>query len=243
MRDLLSGRAALVTGAGTRVGAAVARALGAEGMRVAVHYHRSAQGAEATCRAIAEAGGEAFPVRADLTDRAAARDLVDRVVERLGGLDLLVPSAANFERVPVDDVDDAAWDRAMALNLGAPFAMAHQARDALRASEGAIVFITCASTARPFRGHLPYLVSKAGVRQLMRALALELAPRVRVNAVAPGTVLPPPDASEEEVTKLVRDIPLARVGSAEDVADAVVYLAGARFITGHEFRVDGGSTL
>lgn len=242
MRDLKGG-AALVTGAGTRVGAAIARSLGAQGMRLAVHYHASAEGAEATCEAIREAGGEAFPIRADLYDRAAARELVDRAVDRLGRLDVLVPSAANFDAVAFDEVDDDAWDRALALNVTAPFVMAHRARDALRASAGAIVLITCASTQRPFEDHLPYVVSKAAVRQLMRGLALELAPEVRVNAVAPGTVLPPPDMGEAQIAQLARRIPLGRVGEAEDVADAVIYLARAPFVTGHELFVDGGAVL
>ncbi len=239
----LVGRNALVTGAGRRVGAAIARALGARGMRVAVHYHGSAEGAEQTCAAIRDAGGEAFAVQADLTDRRAARELVDRTVARMGGLDLLVPSAADFERVAFDDALDAAWDRAMALNVEAPFAMAHQARNALRAARGAIVFVTCTSTARPYRGYLPYVVSKAAVRQLMRTLALELAPDVRVNAVAPGTVLPPEDMTDAEVARFTKRIPLGRTGTAEDVAEAVVYLARAPFVTGHELFVDGGATI
>ena len=232
-----------MTGAGKRVGAAIARQLGAEGMRVAVHYNASQEGAEATAAAIREAGGEATLVKGDLMSRAGARGVVDRAIEALSGLDLFVASAANFERVGVDQVDDEAWDRAMGLNLEAPFAMAVQARGALREARGSIVFITCASTATPYRNYLPYVVSKGALRQLMRALALELAPEVRVNAVAPGTVLPPDDMPEGAVARLARRIPLRRTGSAEDVAEAVVYLARAPFVTGQELVVDGGRTV
>lgn len=237
------GRGALVTGAGRRVGAAIARRLGAAGMRVAVHYHGSADGAEATCAAIRDAGGEAFPLRADLSDRAQARRLVDEAVERLGELTLLCPSAANFEPVAFDAIDDGAWDRALRLNLDAPLFLAHRAAPALRASGGSVVLVTCTSATVPYRGYLPYVVSKGAVQKLMRVLALELAPKVRVNAVAPGTVLPPPDMEEAAVDRLRRRIPLSRIGTARDVADAVLYLATAPFVTGQEIVVDGGRTV
>jgi pteridine reductase len=239
----LKGKRALVTGAGKRVGAAIARLLGAQGMRVAVHYRASKEGAEETARAIQEAGGEATLVAGDLATRGEARGVVDRAIEALGGLDLLVPSAANFERIALDEVDDAAWDSAMRLNLEAPFAMAHRARGALRDSRGAIVFISCSSATTPYRHYFPYVVSKGAVRQMMRALALELAPEVRVNAVAPGMVLPPDDMDERALDRLVKRIPLRRTGTVEDVAEAVLYLARAPFVTGQELVVDGGRTV
>lgn len=239
----LAGRAALVTGAARRVGARIAHALAARGMRLAVHYHASRQQAEATCASLREAGGDAFPIAADLADRAQARNLVDEAEERLGGLDLLVPSAASFERVPYEHVDDAAWDRALRLNLDGPFVLAKRATPALRASRGSIVFITCTTATAPYRDHLPYVVSKGAVRQLMRALSLELAPEVRVNAVAPGTVLPPDDMTPEAVAQVRDEIPLQRTGRPEDVAEAVAYLAAAPFVTGQELVVDGGSTV
>ena len=239
----LRGKRALVTGAGTRVGAAIATALGAQGMRVAVHYRQSRPGAEAVCEAIVAAGGTAEPFAADLSDRGAARALVDAVLARFGGLDLLVASAANFERVELDQVDDDAWDRAMTLNLASPFAVVQRAREALRDSGGSIVFVTCTSATVPYRHYLPYVVSKGALQKLMRVLAIELAPRVRVNAVAPGTVLPPPDMDPAMLGRLAARAPLARIGSAEDVADAVVYLARAPFVTGQELVVDGGRTV
>ncbi|MBX3181076.1 MAG: SDR family oxidoreductase [Polyangiaceae bacterium] len=234
---------ALVTGAGTRVGQAIAVALGGRGARVAVHYHGSQGGAEQTCRAIEAAGGHGVPLQANLSDRDAARELVPRAIDALGGLDLLVPSAASFERVALSDVDDGAWDRALDLNLRAPFLLAQSAASALRDAGGSITFITCASASVPFRGYLPYTVSKGALRHLMRTLSLELAPHVRVNAVAPGTVLPPPEMSEADVAKLAARIPLARVGEAEDIARAVLFLLDSPFITGHEVLVDGGRTV
>jgi len=239
----LAGKVALVTGAGRRVGAAIACALGEAGMRVAVHHHGSAAGAAEVCEQIAAAGGEGWAVAADLDDRKAARHLVDRTIEHFAGLDLLVLSAASFEATPLDTLDDAAWDRVLNLNLGAPFAMAQRATEALRAARGSLVFIGCTSRRAPFRDYLPYQVAKAGIHQMMRALSLQLAPEVRVNAVAPGSVLPPDEFDDSQLDALRRSIPLGRLGSAADVARAVLHLARSPFITGQELVVDGGRTL
>lgn len=240
---MLAGQRVLVTGAGRRVGAAIARALGTQGMRVAVHFQNSAKGAQETCDAIVAAGGQATAFRADLGDRAQVSDLTSQVLSAFGGLDMLVCSAANFDRVPVDEINEGYWNRALDVNLTAPFLLAHGLRDALRASRGNIVFITCTSSGSPYRNYLPYTVSKAALQQVMRSLAMELAPRVRVNAVAPGTVMPPPYMSEEALSREVRRIPLGRTGDPDDVAEAVVYLASASFVTGTELVVDGGRYL
>lgn len=234
---------ALVTGGGRRVGAAICRELATRGYRVAVHYHRSEEGARAVAEEIQQAGGEAEIFQADLYSRGEATGLIEKVSAAFGGLDLLVASAANFDRVRVDEVTDEAWDRALDLNLTAPMALARAAIPSLRERVGNIVFITCASTIAPYRHYLPYQVSKAGLKQLMRVLAIELAPEVRVNAVAPGTVLPPEEMGAESIEALRAHIPLARIGRAEEVARAVVYLAGATWVTGQELLVDGGAAL
>lgn len=239
----LTGQRALVTGAGQRVGQAIALALGRARMRVAVHYRKSREGAEATAAAIRKAGGEATLLAADLTSRDEARRLGDAALAALGGLDLLVASAASFERIPYDEVDDAAFDRSLSLNLASPFALAHHLTPALRKSRGSMVFVTCTSATAPYRNYLPYVVSKGALRQLVRTLALELAPEVRVNAVAPGTVLPPPSMSSDEVARLASRIPLGRTGHPDDVAEAVLFLARSGFVTGEELVIDGGRTL
>lgn len=239
----LRGKRALVTGGGQRVGQAIALALGAEGMHVAVHYRESREGAEHTAARIRESGGNAVLLQADLAGREQARALVDRAVGELGGLDVLVPSAANFERVALADVDDAAWDRSLDLNLASPFALVQRAVPALRASRGSVTFISCSSASVPMRHYLPYVVSKGAVKHLMKTLALELAPEIRVNAVAPGTVMPPAAYDAAAIERLARAIPLARVGSPEDIARAVVFLASSPFITGHELAVDGGRSV
>jgi pteridine reductase len=210
---------------------------------VAVHYRESRAGAEDTAARIREAGGSAVLLAADLSSRDAARDLVDSAIAELGGLDLVVASAASFERVPLADVDDAAWDRSLNLNLASPFALVHRAVPALRAAGGSVVFITCSSATVPMRNYLPYVVSKGALQHLMKTLALELAPEIRVNAVAPGTVMPPPSYDAEAVQRLARVIPLGHVGSPHDIAQAVVFLASSPFVTGHELSVDGGRSV
>lgn len=239
----LAGKRALVTGAGQRVGQAIALALGAQGMHVAVHYRESRAGAEHTAQQILAAGGSATLFSADLSSRDQARTLVDQAVAGLGGLDLVVASAASFEKVALDQVDDAAWDRSLDLNLASPFALVHRAVPALRQARGSVVFVTCSSATVPMRGYLPYVVSKGALKHLMKTLALELAPEIRVNAVAPGTVMPPPSYDSGAIERLARAIPLARVGSPQDIARAVVFLASSPFVTGHELAVDGGRSV
>jgi pteridine reductase len=239
----LAGQRALVTGGAKRVGRSIALALARQGMRLALHYHSSRSDAEKTLEGVRALSADALLLAADLSDRDAARTLVDRAVTALGGLDLLVLSAANFERIALDAVDDAAWDRSLGLNLASQFAIAQRALPALRAARGSIVFITCSSASTPFRNHLPYVVAKGGLKQLMRVLALEAAPDVRVNAVAPGTVLPPESLDPASVERLAQSVPLRRTGVPDDVAEAVVYLASAPFVTGQEIAVDGGRAV
>lgn len=239
----LRGRTALVTGAGRRVGAEIACALGERGMRVGVHYQSSREGALSVCARLRQGGGEALPLQADLRSRDAARDLVDRAIAAFGGLDLLVLSAASYEPGELGAVDDRAFDETLMLNLAAPFAMAQRAAEALRAARGSIVMVTCISRLAPYRGYLPYQVSKAALHQLMRLLALELAPDVRVNAVAPGSVLPPQQWGAERVQDLLERIPLRRTGAASDIADAVLHLAQSEWLTGTEIVIDGGRSL
>jgi pteridine reductase len=208
-----------------------------------VHYQRARAGAEAVSERIRDAGGHAVLLPGDLRDRDVARGVVDGGIEALGGLDLLVLSAASFERAEFAAIDDHAWDQTLALNLSAPFAMAQRAAPALRASSGSIVVVTCVSRLAPYRDYLAYQVSKAALYHLMRLLALELAPDVRVNAVAPGSVLPPEGWARERLDALVDRIPLGRLGQARDVADAVVHLAQSDWTTGTEIVVDGGRSL
>lgn len=237
-----SRKVALVTGAGRRVGEAIARALGRAGWDLAIHFHQSRAGAEALAGELEAMGRRTAVVGGDLSDPEACASVVDQSLAALGQLDLLVASAANFERVPFDEVTAASFDRAMALNVRAPLLLAHRARHALAARRGNIVLLTCTSATLPYPNFVPYVISKGAAKQLMRTLALEMAP-VRVNAVAPGTVIAPESYDEAQKQRLADKTLVGHVGRAEDVAEAVVYLASASFVTGHEILVDGGVAL
>ena len=236
----LDGAVALVTGAGKRVGRAIALALAQRGARVAVHYNGSAAGAAETVRMIAAAGSTAHAVQASLLDADAARQLVDGVVSRFGQIDLLVNSAASMTRTPFGAVTAAEWDEIFALNLRAPFFLAQAAATALTARDGAIVNIADHMGDEPTAGFLPHGVSKSAVVALTRHLAIAMAPRVRVNAVIPGAVLMPEGVSAAFVAAFAETTPLRRLGTPEDVAGAVVYLAEAPYVTGEALHVDGG---
>ena len=238
--DALSGRVALVTGAGRRVGRAIALALGAQGMPVIVHYNGSRDGAEETARLIVESGGDAIVEQADLGHVDAAYGLVDRAVAWRGTLGALVNSAAIMLRTPIPDTTQDDWDRMFALNVRAPYFISQRAAPSLAASRGAIVNIADLAAFESWPAYVPHGMTKAAVVQMTRAMAQALAPDVRVNAVAPGVVLLPEGWSDEGARHLQETTPLRRLGAPEDVAQAVVYLLGAQYVTGEVVRVDGG---
>ena len=208
-------------------------------MRVAVHYHGAAQGADETAVQIQRAGGDAFTLRADLREPGAAEQLVSDAVAGLGSLDVLVNSAAVMIRTPLEDVTEAQWDEILALNLRAPFFSARAA--AARMTEGGVIVnIADLAAFEAWTGYIPHGTSKAGLVYVTRALAKRLAPRVRVNAVAPGAVLLPDEWSVADADRLARTTPLERLGSPDDVTRAVLYLVDAEYVTGETLIVDGG---
>jgi pteridine reductase len=236
----LGGRVAIVTGAGRRVGRALAVALGARGMRVVVHYAGSADGARETARLIQAAGGAATVVQADLRDVSASQQLVARVVEQEGELFALVNSAAIMLRTPVGETTPAEWDEMFAINVRAPYFLSQHAAPALRAARGTIVNIADLAAFETWPAYVPHGMTKAAVVQMTRALAHALAPEVRVNAVAPGVVLLPEGWKAADAEHLRGTTPLQRLGTPEDVAQAVVYLLQADYVTGEVIKVDGG---
>lgn len=233
-------RVALVTGAGRRVGQAIALALAARGMHVVVHYHGSSEGAEDTVRLIRQLGGAADGIHADLRDVSDGDSLIDRSLETTGRLDALVNSAAVMLRTPVGETSAAEWDAMFALNVRAPYFLAQRAAPALRASRGSIVNIADLAAYETWPAYVPHGMTKAAVVQMTRGLAHALAPEVRVNAVAPGVVLLPEGWSPADAERLRSTTPLQRLGTPDDVAAAVVFLIEADYITGEVIRVDGG---
>jgi pteridine reductase len=239
----LVGRVALVTGAGRRVGRAIALALAAKGMRLAVHYNASAKEADETVRLARAAGAaDAWSISADLRHAAVCKALIDDVAKRGGSLDVLVNSAAEMHRTPFDSVTSEEWDDIMALNMKSPF-FCSQAAARHMVSGGAIVNIADLAALETWPEYIPHGISKAGVMQMTRALARKLAPAIRVNAVVPGAVLLPEHWTSEDADRLVRTTPLARLGAPEDVAHAVIYLLESDYVTGDAIVVDGGRHL
>jgi pteridine reductase len=240
----LERRIALVTGAGVRMGRAIALALGTAGADVAVHFRRSRAEAESAAEEIRSIGRRAAVVSGDLRQPDDCRRVVRDSIAGLGGLDFLVHSAANFHRASLAETDEELWDSAMDVNARAGFLLAREAAPMLTERSGRVVLISDFLAESPARNYLAHAVSKAAVEGLVRALAVELAPEVSVNGVAPGTVLPPEGTTEEEAVRLARRVPARRIGSAEDVAATVVFLcAGPAFLTGQVIRVDGGRSI
>jgi pteridine reductase len=236
----LEGRTALVTGAGRRLGRAIAVALGARGMHVGVHYGNSAAGARETVAEIEAAGGRAVCLHADLSEPDAPAMLVNQAVSALGRLDVLVNSAAVMVRTPVGEVGLADWDAMFAINLRAPFFAAQAAAPHLARQRGAIVNLADLAAFETWPAYVPHGITKAGVVQMTRALARVLAPDVRVNAVAPGTVLLPQSWPEDAGRRLAETTPLRRLGAPGDVTRTVLFLLESDYMTGETILVDGG---
>lgn len=234
-----TGRVALVTGAGQRVGRVIAQELAAHGWRIAVHYRNSAAGAEELVAEIKAQGGEAHAFAADLSVVAECEQLVDAVYDHFGDLHLLVNSAAGMERTKLGHVRAEEFDAIIALNLRAPFFLA-QAAARLMPAGSAIINIADHMAEEPWPGYSVHGIAKAGVMAMTRHLAAALAPDIRVCGVAPGFVLAPPGYPPEKVEEFAADTPLQRIGEPSDVASAVRYLADAGFVTGETIFVDGG---
>jgi pteridine reductase len=240
----LRGRVALVTGGGRRLGQALARALAGRGMTLAIHHHASGAGAAALRDEVIAAGGRAACFAADLTDAGAAAELPRRVLAELGGLDVLVNSAAVMQRLSFEDTTPAQYDAALDLNLRAVFFCTQGAAPALRSARGKVVNIADLSGLQAWPGFAAHSVSKAGVVMLTRVLARALAPEVTVNAIAPGAVLVPEEYDVEERERLARTTPLRRLGTPADATAALLYLLeSGDFVTGEVLVVDGGRLI
>ena len=240
----LAGRVALVTGGAVRIGREIACALADAGADVAVGYHRSSSDARATVRDLEARGVRAVALRADLARPSEAGALVAAAARRLGRLDVLVNNAGLFARTPVARTTPAQFDRLVAVNLRAPFFCSQAAARVMGRRGGRIVNLADVGAVQAWPGYVPYGISKAGVVMLTRGLAAALAPRIQVNAVAPGVILLPPRFPRARARRLTRRIPMGRQGSPADVAQAVRFFATcADYVTGQVLFVDGGMSL
>ena len=243
----LQNQVAVVTGGAVRIGRETSLALSRTGMRVCLHYGSSAEDAERTAAEIRSAGGEVAVVQADLSDPAtAANAVVSAAIDAFGQVDVLINNASIFESERLDELTIESWERHQRINLAAPAFLCKEVAKAIttrQGAEGAIINIVDWRALRPQPGHLSYTLSKAGLVCLTQLLAQELAPSVRVNAIAPGAILPPPDAGPDYEPRMKSLIPLERLGHPRDVAEAVLYLLRSDFITGETIHLTGGQQL
>lgn len=241
----LKGKVAVVTGGAVRIGRAISLALADAGADVLVHYSGSTTEADATVNEITSRGHQALAVYADFSDPVtAARSVFERAMNQFGRVDVLVNSAAIFGSGTLASTSESDWDRHFAINLKAPCFLSREfsARHA-PGTPGSIINIVDWRALRPRPGNLAYTLTKAALVTMTEILAQELAPAIRVNAVAPGAILPPREAGQEYLERLASKIPLRRTGNVDDVTSAVLYLVRSEFITGEVLCVTGGEHL
>jgi 3-oxoacyl-[acyl-carrier protein] reductase/pteridine reductase len=243
-RQPLSGKTVLVTGAAKRLGRAIALAAAENGANVAITYRESAREARAVVAELAQQGVEALAVRCDVTDEMSVREMVKEVARDLGGIDVLVNNAANYETVEFEKITVAQWDAIFASNTRGPFLVSRESLPYLRKRRGSIVNMGSLGGFRPWATHAHYCSSKAAVHMLTKVMAKALAPEIAVNAVAPGMIDLGERAAAEFMKKMARQTPMLRSGTAADIAAAVMFFATApQFITGQVLAVDGGLGL
>jgi pteridine reductase len=238
----LAGKVALVTGSAKRLGRAVALRLAAEGADLVIHHGASHAEAQETVAEIEKLGRRAVAISADLRKVDDIRGLFEKAGKEFGRLDILVNSAANFLPASIVSTTEEIWDASLDTNLKAGFFCAQAAAPQLRRTKGTIVNFADVGGLQGWPGYIPHSISKAGVVMLTKVLAKALAPEVRVNAIAPGTISMPGDPPEWEAD-FVKLAPLRRTGAPSDVADAVSYLVHAEFMTGHVLVMDGGRSM
>jgi len=246
MNETLGGKVALVTGGARRVGAAIARRVHAAGASVLIHYRDSdADATKLVAEFNAQRAKSAAKVKAELLAPIAPRALVTGAVDAFGRLDVLVNNASSFFPVPMGKMEASHWEELVGSNLRAPLFICQEAAPQLAKHSGVIINIVDIHADRPLKGYPVYSIAKGGLATLTRSLALELAPDVRVNGVSPGAIAWPEDGQFDpaERERIVRTTPLGRVGSPEDIAQAVHFLACAPYVTGQIIAVDGGRSI
>jgi len=238
----LQGRVALVTGAGKRLGRAVALRLAEEGGDVVVHYRSSQPEAWETVKQVEKLGRRASAIGANLGRVSEIKRLFDEAGKHFGRLDILVNSAANFLPASMVSTTEEIWDSSLDTNLRAPFFCVQAAAPWLRRTQGVIINFADTGGLLGWTGYIPHSISKAGVIMLTKVLAKALAPEVRVNAIAPGTITMEGDPPEWEAD-FIKLAPLGRAGKPSDITDSVLFLVQSKFITGQVLVVDGGRAL
>jgi len=235
----LNGKIALITGAARRVGRAISLALAGAGADVAIHYGRSEDDARSLAEEIRSIGRRVELVRADLAEPEQIAAMFEAIADTFGRLDVLVNNASVYHRTPIESLTAEQWDAEMAVNARAP-ALCTARAVGLMSGGGAIVNITDIAAEKAWPGYPAYCASKAALIALTRSTAKALAPKIRVNSVAPGAVLWDEQTPDDRKQKVLAQVPMKRPGRAGDVAAAVMFLIRNDYITGQNIRVDGG---
>ncbi|TVP78542.1 MAG: SDR family oxidoreductase [Gemmatimonadales bacterium] len=234
---------ALVTGGARRVGRAISLGLADAGFDLVVNYNSSAREADEVVALVESMGRRAIAVEGDVSVAADVEAVAEATRDRFGRLDVLVNNASIFPQTPFLEIEEVEWDRVMAVNLKAPFLLVKAMADDLTRARGSVVNLVDLSAIQPWVEHPHHAVSKAGLLHLTRVMARALAPHVRVNAIAPGAVLPPEDYTEEDLKRSAKKAALGRIGSPDDVVETVLFLLRSGFMTGEVVVVDGGRQL
>ncbi len=245
MPDSITDRVAIVTGAGQRLGRHIAIKLALNGYKVCVNYFHSDVGARETCSRIRKEGGEAFPLKADVSDKQQIKRMVNTIVRWYGRIDLLVNNAAIFMEKDLLNITERDWDTIININLKSVFICSQAVIPImLKYNIGRIINIASLGGIQAWKRHIPYSVSKAGVIMLTKCLAKELAPKIMVNAIAPGTIIIPGEEKKGQKHVPVSSIPMKKYGAPDDITSLVVYLATTNtYITGQIISVDGGRSI
>jgi len=242
----ITGKVVLITGAAQRIGETIARLMHAEGMNIILHYRSSRSAAQKIQQELnAERENSVILIQADLSETDKISEMIREAVKGWGRIDAIVNNASSFYPTPVGNIDEKVWDDLINSNLKAPLFLSQAAAPYLKQQHGCIVNIVDIHADRPLKNHTVYCIAKAGLVMLTKSLARELAPEVRVNAIAPGAILwPENDIDDVTKKRIVSGTVLKRQGSADDIATSVRFLIKeANYITGQILAVDGGRTL
>lgn len=247
MNGELAGKVALVTGAGSGIGHGIAERFAKAGAKVAVNYFGHEEQAEKLAKAISSAAEKSVALKADVSDSKQVAALVDRVLQELGPIDVLVNNAGIESSAPFLDIAEETWDKMLDVDLKGAFLCAQACGRVMKDRGGSIINISSVHEDRTFPGYTPYCAAKGGLRMLMRNAALELAAyKIRVNNIAPGAIATPINEGTmhdpKKMAELHRIIPLGRMGEPDDVAEVALFLASdrSRYVTGSTYYVDGG---
>lgn len=236
----------LITGAAKRIGKEMARAFFDRGWDIVIHFNNSIEDAQSLADQMnAQRSNSALIIQANLDHAKDIEKLADLALSKNGRIDALINNASTFYPTPVGTFSEANWEALMGSNLKAPLFLIQAFCEELKKNNGFIINVTDINVGKALINHSIYLAAKSGLQTLTRALAKELAPDIRVNAIAPGAILEPPNVewTSEQKNKIINSVPMARMGTEKDIVDAAIYLSEAEYVTGQILNIDGGKSL